>query len=299
MFEDNMRLVSFVVLSYNHKSFVKQAIESIVNQTYRAIEIVVIDDGSTDGSFELLIDLQREYGFKLIAQQNAGVVAALNRGVAETNGFYVIPHASDDVSELDRVERQIASFNGNEKIGFVVGGIRKISEYDQILEEWHPEKQRVYLFDDFVLGRAKATAVGCMYRGDVIRRVVPLDVSLPFEDVQLYWAVTSLGFECFNDGSICVVNYRIMPNSLGRSNKIKLHHAFLKFINRYKWHKFYQVALVRAKGGIFSQMSESDPVGAVKYWVKNIDELSIRDQVRGLIKIIIPRSILFRIKRKF
>ncbi len=292
-------LVSYIVLSYNHKNYIEKAINGIKNQTYKNIELIVVDDGSTDGSAELLHELQKSKKFKLIVQENSGVVAALNRGVSESAGDFVVPHASDDVSEADRTEKQLASFHGDGTIGFVVGGVRKISEFGEVLEPWHIENNEIFKFDDFIQGKARPIAVSCMYRGDLIRNILPLDAALPFEDVQLYWRITELGYSCLVDGSACVINYRILPGSLGRSNKLKLHFGFLKFIEQYKGHPDYQSALSRAKGGIFSEMAERAKTDAVKYYFLNSKHISLNDSIRGCVKILMPRFLIAKFKKKF
>ena len=66
LFSEKKPLVSVIVPSYNHIDFIEDTIRSVIGQTYSNVELVVIDDGSTDGSPELLKTLSNKYGFKLI-----------------------------------------------------------------------------------------------------------------------------------------------------------------------------------------------------------------------------------------
>lgn len=103
-------LVSVVVLSYNQKGFLRESIESVLDQTYANVELVVADDGSADGSRELLIDFQRRYprALKLaLAPRNAGITANSNRGLAQVKGEFVAWLGGDDTMHARKLERQV------------------------------------------------------------------------------------------------------------------------------------------------------------------------------------------------
>ena len=73
-------LVSVIIASYNHEKYIEASIASVAAQTYRNVELLVVDDGSSDGSVELLRGLQAKYGFDLRVQQNQGLSRTLNEG---------------------------------------------------------------------------------------------------------------------------------------------------------------------------------------------------------------------------
>jgi glycosyltransferase involved in cell wall biosynthesis len=85
-------LVSVVIPCFNYGRFLGEAIESVRRQTYRPIEIIVVDDGSTDETAEVA----RRYPVKLIVQQNAGLAAAANAGIRASTGAYVMRLDADD-----------------------------------------------------------------------------------------------------------------------------------------------------------------------------------------------------------
>lgn len=98
-------MFSVIVPLYNKVGYVKTAIQSIIDQTYSNFEAIIVDDGSTDGSAELVEELI--YGcdnFKLIHQSNVGVAAARNIGVAESNGEYLCFLDADDWWESSFLE---------------------------------------------------------------------------------------------------------------------------------------------------------------------------------------------------
>lgn len=97
--------VSVVVPSYNHAPYLRAALESIYAQTYRQIELVVIDDGSTDGSAEIARTSLQSCPFphRLITRENRGAHATLNEAIALTTGAYINPLNSDDLFAPERL----------------------------------------------------------------------------------------------------------------------------------------------------------------------------------------------------
>ena len=107
-------LVSVIIPSYNHIDFVEDAIKSVVGQTYSNIELIVIDDGSSDGSFELLKDLSSKYEFELFSQDNQGLSSTLNKGVRNySRGAYICALASDDYFHLQKIQYQVDALRFN------------------------------------------------------------------------------------------------------------------------------------------------------------------------------------------
>ncbi|MBS1520089.1 MAG: glycosyltransferase family 2 protein [Bacteroidetes bacterium] len=112
--ELNMPLVSVIVPSYNHERFITECIESIMHQTYKNFELTVIDDGSKDGSREILKQLQEQYGFNLVLQENIGLTSTLNKGIQNySKGKYISFCASDDYWSLDKLEKQVEFMEKN------------------------------------------------------------------------------------------------------------------------------------------------------------------------------------------
>ena len=113
-------LVSVIIPNYNYAEYLKYSIESVLDQTYKNIELIVVDDGSTDNSVEIALS----YGDKLVllCQENSGVSAARNTGLANISGTYVCFLDSDDSWEPEKVESQIALFN-QPNIGLVYSSI--------------------------------------------------------------------------------------------------------------------------------------------------------------------------------
>src|SRR5690554_6116465 len=101
-------LVSVICLCHNHERFLEEAIDSVLDQTYPNIEIIVVDDASTDGSKALLKDICVKNNLPFIdIAENIGNCAAFNKGFSVAKGKYVIDFAMDDVMMPERIEKQV------------------------------------------------------------------------------------------------------------------------------------------------------------------------------------------------
>ena len=97
--------ISVVIPSYNHARFIVDAIESVINQSYRHWELILVDDGSTDSTREILDQRYRGHQqIRLVYQANHGAHHALNQGIALAKGRYVSILNSDDVYHPDRLK---------------------------------------------------------------------------------------------------------------------------------------------------------------------------------------------------
>lgn len=104
-------LVSILINNYNYGSFVGEAIESALHQTYSNVEVIVVDDGSTDNSREII----KSYGDKIIPilKQNGGQASAFNAGFAASQGEIICFLDSDDVFQPSKVEEVVQGFLSN------------------------------------------------------------------------------------------------------------------------------------------------------------------------------------------
>lgn len=105
-------LVTVVCLCYNHRNYVREAVESVLNQTYKNIQIIVVDDASTDGSVAEIERLAEEYPSVelLLLKQNSGNCKAFNSVLKLIKGDFIIDFATDDVMTPDRLLKQVEFF---------------------------------------------------------------------------------------------------------------------------------------------------------------------------------------------
>jgi len=155
-------LVSVVIPCYNHAHFLVRAVDSVVNQTFKNIEIIVVDDGSPDECSDVVRSLQAQYDdidIILIGQPNRGLSGARNAGFRAARGKYVLPLDADDYIELDMLAKCIAAFKGNPEVGVVFTDVIKV--FSRCEEYWSTE---------FDIEKIKGNNL--LHSGSLIRRSV-------------------------------------------------------------------------------------------------------------------------------
>ena len=115
-------LVTIVMCVYNAGEYLRPSLLSVVGQTYRNLDILIVDDGSTDGCFESIQDLLSDVRIRITRQANAGKPVAFNRALDMIRGeFYAIQDA-DDISHPDRIEKQVRAFLDKPELAAVFCG---------------------------------------------------------------------------------------------------------------------------------------------------------------------------------
>ncbi len=109
--------VSVVIPVYNAENFVGQSIESILSQTYRDFELIIIDDGSTDNSVEVIKSYKDARIRFYQNKTNTGLAGVRNKGIQLSNGEYLAWLDADDISHPDRLARQVQILDSDEEIG--------------------------------------------------------------------------------------------------------------------------------------------------------------------------------------
>ena len=130
-------LVSVIIPAYNAEKWIAQSVASAIRQTWKNIEIIVVDDGSSDGTAEIASST-RDVRVTLVSQKNAGAAAARNRGLREARGDFIQYLDADDLLGEDKLELQLNALN--------TSPLRSIAScpwlrfvHDQAAAELHPE----------------------------------------------------------------------------------------------------------------------------------------------------------------
>ena len=114
-------MISIIVPVYNAEKFIKETVQSVLNQTYTDFELLLVDDCSKDGSVEAIKSFDDKRVILLKQEQNAGAYAARNRGLKEAKGRYIAFLDSDDYWVPDKLEREM-EFMERKNAGFVFTG---------------------------------------------------------------------------------------------------------------------------------------------------------------------------------
>jgi glycosyltransferase involved in cell wall biosynthesis len=122
-------LASVVMTVFNGERFLREAIESILSQTFRDFELIIINDGSTDGTAAMLDSYARsDPRVRVYHEEHKGAVESLNRGCGLARGKYIALMDQDDVSMPNRLERQIGFLEKHEKVGLLGGAFEGIND---------------------------------------------------------------------------------------------------------------------------------------------------------------------------
>ena len=134
--ENKLPLVSVIIPCFNQEQYIKDSILSVINQTYKNIEIICIDDCSKDNSYETIKKLADSYPNLIILKNisNIGVGSTRNIGIEKANGKYILPLDGDDYIESTYVEEAVNVIENSDNNCFVYCKARLV--HDSIYEEW-------------------------------------------------------------------------------------------------------------------------------------------------------------------
>ena len=132
-------LISVVMSVFNGKRYLRQAVDSILNQTENDFEFIIINDGSSDGSRELLESYRRaDSRVRLVHQSNRGLIESLNRGCGLARARYIARMDADDVALPDRLRRQIDFMNTNPSVALLGGAAEFIDSSGKVVATSRP-----------------------------------------------------------------------------------------------------------------------------------------------------------------
>ena len=173
----NRPLVSILINNYNYGRFLPEAIDSALSQTYKDVEVVVVDDGSTDESRDLLAG----YGSRVISvlKENGGQSSAFNAGFARSGGDLICFLDSDDIFAAEKVATIVKVFEAHPEIGWCFDRVRKFDhtsgEQSALVPNW--EVGRVDVRRDMSAGtppNMPTITSGISIRREVLSRILPM-----------------------------------------------------------------------------------------------------------------------------
>jgi glycosyltransferase involved in cell wall biosynthesis len=128
-------LVSVIIPAYNEAETIGRTISSVINQTYRDLEVLVVDDGSIDETAVLVERMMRlDSRIKLLRKTNGGLVSARNHGISHSQGEFVAPLDADDIWHPRKIEKQVAAmWAGGDRLGLVYCWSRAINDQDRVI----------------------------------------------------------------------------------------------------------------------------------------------------------------------
>lgn len=225
-------LVSVVIPCYNHEKFVQDCIQSVIDQTYKNIELIIIDDGSSDGSVEKIEEMldqciQRFYRFEFRSRPNLGLSPTLNEALKWCQGVYLSPIASDDQMLSDKIRLQVVFFIKEPDYIAVFGGINQIDENNRIVRTLQ-KRNRSYCFEDIAKLDYFLQAPTQFFRLNDIISIGGYNQKYRIEDWYSYLLLTENGSKIYLMNEV-LCNYRRHENN--NSKNMTLMMEKLEIIN--------------------------------------------------------------------
>lgn len=208
-------LISVILPVYNGEKYLKEAIESILNQTYTNFEFIIIDDGSKDSSLEIIKEYEKEdERIIVISRENKGLIATLNEGIEKAKGKYIARMDQDDISLPNRFEEQLKIMENDKEI--VVCG-----SWVNVFGENRKEKISKYFQHDKQI-KANLIMSCCFAHPSVMmRRDAFVDNNIWYdenfknaEDYHLWTQLAKVG-KFYNIPKV-LLNYRFLETSMTR-----------------------------------------------------------------------------------
>lgn len=253
-------LVSVIVASYNHAPYIEACLASVLGQTYEAVELLVVDDGSRDDSVERIERLRQEHDFDFVAQANQGLPRTLNAAIARSRGALIVPFGSDDVMLPDRLAKQVAYMQDKPEVGICAGNVEVIdSDGIPLPKQQRGEACRM----DFerALMESPPFAPTLMFRREALEAVGGFDPDIPLEDLLIALKVAHAGYYIDSIEDV-LVQYRWHESNTSK-NKVFMVDNVLKTYAVFSDHPLYEKACARYINSMLLKLART---GEPLYW---------------------------------
>jgi len=207
--------VSVIMAVYNGEKFLRQAVQSILNQNFKDFEFIIINDGSTDRTLEILKSF-KDSRIRIFNRENKGLANSLNEGIFLSKGKYIARMDSDDESLKNRLKLQYEYMESNPDIDILGGQAWKINEYNQIIGVMNKPRS----FNDI----ARYIKCACpvihptyFVRKHVYKRVGGYRDFAPTQDYDFILRAFEFAYK-INNLPDRILNYRVNASSLSYKN---------------------------------------------------------------------------------
>lgn len=201
--------------AYNAEKFIQKAIESMLNQTFSDFEFIIIDDCSTDQTFNI-IESFSDFRIKIIRNyQNLGLAASLNKGIEIAQGKYIARMDADDISLPERLEIQYNYLEQNEEIAILDTKIELIDEFDTPIST-KPTSNKHFSSKEIKERLPKANCLNhptVMIRSLVLNQVKYTETAKTAQDYILWLQLSSLDYKFVKTNQV-LLKYRISKTGI-------------------------------------------------------------------------------------
>ncbi len=187
-----MPVVSVIIPAFNAEKTILETIQSLQKQTFPDFEIIVINDGSTDRTVEILNEIE-DGRLKVFSYENGGLPVARNRGIDRATGEYITFLDADDLWTPDKIELQLAALQQNPEAGVAYSWTAFINEKSEFLYAWEPLYYQGNIYPQLLLRNFISSGSNIMVRSKYIQAAGKFDPTLKSaEDWDYYIRLAAL-----------------------------------------------------------------------------------------------------------
>ncbi|MBP3223845.1 MAG: glycosyltransferase [Campylobacter sp.] len=276
----DMPLVSVVIPSYNHEKYISETITAILNQTYKNIELIIIDDGSKDNSPNIIENFRKKHNFTFIHRQNRGLCATLNQAIDLAHGKYFAICASDDVLLPDSIEKRVNFMEKNSEFGMCYGKVCNFSDEKNIINVGEPASG--WIFEE-LLSRYFIPAASIMIKKDVYSEVGKYDENLIIEDYDMSLRIA----EKFQIGFIDEILARYRLHGENTTKQLyRMYEGQKQIIYKWQNKENFKILTTNWRLKWFDMFSRNNKKEALKYLNTALCNPFNKYSLKGLIKFI-------------
>ncbi|WP_448197322.1 glycosyltransferase family 2 protein [Pseudomonas putida] len=270
-------LVTVIIASYNHARYIEASINSVINQTYKNIELLVVDDGSKDESPAVLKRLQEQHGFDLRFQANQGLARTLNDAIARARGDLIVPFGSDDIMMPHRIATQVEYMNGKPEVGICSANIETIDQDGNVMGAREQRNRNLPFrrldFDDLFLDRKPGPmAATLMLRREALEKVGGFNADIRLEDVYIELSIARAGYFIDVLGEV-LAQYRDHPTNTFKNGRFMVDNVLRTFA-LFSDHPQYEQVCMRFRNSMVLKYANRDKALSreilsqipLKYW---------------------------------
>lgn len=179
--------MSVILSTYQGEDFLRESLDSVLTQTLEDVELIVVDDSSTDTTPAILAEYHDPRMRVLRNAENAGVSRSVNRGLEAARGWYVARQDDDDVSEPDRLEKQVAYLERHAEVGLVASSYTVIDAHGKVLRRRTTPTESLALRWRLLFINAFASS-SVLFRRELVDRVGAFRDGFPFAQDYDLWS---------------------------------------------------------------------------------------------------------------
>lgn len=261
------KLVSIIIPAYNVGKYIAQTLDSILAQTYKNIEVIVVDDGATDNTKEIIEKYIKNKSFiKLISQKNKGLAGARNTGLKHAAGEYICIFDSDDIMLPNKIEKQVEFLEEHQECDLAYSNIYHfIDNNPNKTYLWKLPQYSLNAYRNLLLHGNYINPNSVLFRRSVYDKYGGFDESIRSAEDWDYWLKISYNKIKFGYLPDFLTMYRMRDNNLS-ADRVTMYSTALSVLEKQKKlrQSFYNRFLIGRKlirwriGLIFAYLRNGD-----------------------------------------